>query len=868
MALNRVLSIILVLVTLLSVSVSADSAYNTDGISENNAYERAETVLETLAGSGFLTGGSEETEITRAEFVAGLEKLLGIAAVGGDEQIFEDVGLTHRYADEIYTAYKLKWIGKSYNFRPSDALKYSEGIKVAVVALGYDIEAASGGGYPTGYLKCASDLKLSSGMDGVSESLTKHDVYILFYNMLNTKVYKQISYGGILQYAKSGETLLSSIYDLRVFEGIVTATPYNSLISASTKLAENRISVNGISYKYDGAMPDMLGRNYDFYITTDVDAEEKIVLAVEKTYETININMSDAVLKNSRTIQSESDNIRLHSPYTLILNGTKSSKNISAFVGKTSCTATVIDADKDGEFETVLIKDYDYIVADGVDSDGGFIGDKNGKNINLSDYKCKYFIDGQKNSGLHSVKKGGVYAVLKSEDGNLVSLEKCDNTVSGTVGAKNTADGTLYVGDTEYYVSDYFKNYCFSKVVTGRETTFSLGINGELVYMADSYSEYFYGYLIGTEKGKGLSREAKIKIYSENDSMLFLPAADKLTVDGVKLTDGFDKYLSSPGGAKFNVPQMVRFKVKDGYFTHIDFSEISDAANPIDYDRSSNDDNSLTRYSFDKYVYRSTSMSFAPYFSVELTKVFYIPETLEDDLFAVRTNTVFTNAKNYTNLEVYDIDDTGNAAVVTLSVREREELTYSNSVSYVVERLSRELDENGAEVNVINVWRNGKIQKFVCPETVSVLKPTGKPIRRGDLVSIYSYDGINVTNLRVDFDAESGTVNTGVVFNEDNLGTSITYNGGFVYSAGGTYLVLDKSADSKAVPDFTQSNLRVLAVNYNSQRNIYIYDSGDDTVTAVSASAIRTSKAYGGTYADYCLARHYLGAVQTVYIYR
>ena len=866
----RAISVLLAFFMSISFAAFADGGSEASAAERDMLYEKAAAFLETLVGADLLPFGESERPVTRGGFVDAVEKLMRINASAYGEQLFDDVPLSHQYANAIYTALQLKWIGGGLQFRPGDAVLYSEGVKIMVSALGYDLMAAANGGYPAGYLKCASDLGLTKGISASGAALSVRDTAVLFFNALHANLYRQSTYGDINRYEESGATLLEEVYQLKRFEGLVTATPYNSLIAQTSGLADGCIAVNGVKYRYDGVSPNMLGRAYDFYMDTDEHASAAVRIAVEKTGHAAEVNLYEASMKNPSVLYYGGETAALASPYTLLYNGRKKSDVIGNYTGKASCRAVLLDGDGDGCYETVSVFEYRYMKVGSVDYHGETIGDLNGEFLDLSDETCSYFIDGEEQESLAGVKKGEVYAVLASEDGLLVQLRRCETVIEGIAVGKN-ADHTIVMDDgTAYSVSEYFATYYSGKLQLNQNASFVVGMNKELVTVSGEESEYKYGYLLGVQPSGGLDQDVLMKVYSETGEMLLLHVAKRPYVDGIRLKQSFYDYIHTAGGAQFNTPQLIRFAVRDGVFTKIDFSEVSDASNPVDYNRTENSDDSMTEYIFDRYVYRSSSTSFAPYFSVELTTVFYIPEDLDDERFAVRNNSVFVNTMSYPAMRVYDIDKTGNASVVTLPVGKNEALTYQNAACYVVEKVLRRLDDNGNEVSVLQLWRNGALLEFQCPDQISIVKPSGKTVSKGDLVSVYSYDGVTVTGLQVDFDAETGALNTAsdLAHNEDTMASKISYNTGFLYNAGSSYLMLEKTEHFSGIPDFTQPQIRTFTLNYNALRNVYIYERETDRVTAADPSSLRTYLSYGADRADYAVLRHHLGLVQTVCIYR
>lgn len=860
---KRILSLIMIISILCTFVAYADDAQ-----SENKYYTMATTLLETVCEDEVLPVGEADIIITRAEFVAALEKTLNINIAPCTEVDYSDVPVTHKYAYEIHTALKMGWISEAASFRPADGITYSEAAKIVCSALGYDVIANSRGGYPAGYLNCASDIRLDNGISNYSSVLTKADVAVILYNTLNSKKFKQTGFGDVLEFTESDVTVAEEVYDLYRFDGVVTATPFNSLVSSYGKTPDNTIKVNGILYRYTGVTPDMLGKKFEFYICENPNnAYNEIVWCYERYGDSKEVNLYNATMKSADKVLTNEEIISLATPYNFIYNGVKTTGKIDNYTGKASCTATFIDADEDGRYETISVNDYNYIIVENVDVDGECIGGADQMGLDLSAKDCKYFIDGVLCEDL-SLMEHGLYSYTMSKDKMLVQFVKCDKSAQLVMTGK-TSD-VLVLDDEEYVISKYFADHYLKKADFDVQATFYFGINGELVYMEKMTDDYEYGYLIYAKGKTGIDPKTEIKIYSEYGEFVKLPLADRPIINGDKITKKAAAYLDSKDSDIIKTPQLVRYYTKDGKITKIDTSEVSDSSNPVDYNREDND-NKLTEYVFDKYVYRSTSTSFAPYFSVELTTVFYIPEDMDDEeSFHITDNSAFTNSESYTNLKIYDVDITGNAPVVVINVKSSESISRRDLATYVVEKVSRVLNEDGEEVNMLHLWRNGSIIKLESPDSVSLKKANGKTLSNGDIISVYSYDGIRVSHLQIDFDAYAGTLNTetGIVHNADSISSNLSYNTGFIYNVGSSYIMLDKSASLSGTPDFKQTNIRTLTINYNALKNVYLYDREEKTVTAVSPAVLKTYLEYGASASDFAVVRHNLGLANIVYIYR
>lgn len=202
-----------------------------------------ETAVNLLWSLSIVTGDEDgnfypDRDVTRAEATATIVRLIGQGSLGNSnitEQIYSDVMSGEWYTGYINSATKLGIISGDGDgtFRPDDSVTYEEYIKMLISAIGYDEIAQYKGGFPTGYINLANELKVFKGSAFQSgQNITRGPVALYAYNILFAKemtvVYKgdkEVSYA----MNEDNATFLESWYDIQEVYGVVVANSLSSI---------------------------------------------------------------------------------------------------------------------------------------------------------------------------------------------------------------------------------------------------------------------------------------------------------------------------------------------------------------------------------------------------------------------------------------------------------------------------------------------------------------------------------------------------------------------------------------------------------------------------------------------------------------
>ncbi len=87
----------------------------------------------------------------------------------------------------LSTAVVMGLISDDAEFRPNDAVAYSEALKIVLTAAGLDVKAKYKGGYPSGYSAVAKEYDIDDDLGDVSNGLMPKDAYQIILNTLLTR---------------------------------------------------------------------------------------------------------------------------------------------------------------------------------------------------------------------------------------------------------------------------------------------------------------------------------------------------------------------------------------------------------------------------------------------------------------------------------------------------------------------------------------------------------------------------------------------------------------------------------------------------------------------------------------------------------
>ncbi len=949
---KKILSVIIAL----SMIVSASAVFAADAVAEETAtytydakaYSDAHNLMTSLLGSE-LFASDPVAEVTRAEFVAATCIMFNTSPIS-EAPKYDDVKKDSTYAGYIAAANAAGWISDASKFNPNDKITLAQATKIILTAAEYSVMADAKGGFPTGYLSVANSIDLFEYVDTANaEKVTVADASIMFYNLMLAPVFEVISYGDKMDYAKGSRNYLQKLYEAYPIEGTITATEHSSLLyNAPLNIDSNTVAIDGVEYKYPDAGIELLGKKVTAYIdaeTAHSGTKEILCIIEDAKNEELKIIARDYISTNGTQFFYDKDGkqakAKLDSAYKVIYNGRRVSDNIMpSMLYDDFATIRLLNSDGDSSYEVIFIDAYTYLRVANVDYLTGYISfddntdrqsyvakDSKGKEDAYARANSNKFIDLSTNKDVLCTiynqlgEKVEMYEItndiivgLKSSADHLVhEIVICPReTVSGVVGIYDSENGVISVDGTAYTMSKDFWNKNFIKdeyIKLGDKITAYKGINGELVYLVNTQSEFLYGLVSNAKIEKGLKDKLIVEIFT-NEGFKVFETADKVSYDSNPKTNNKTTILDLLNKAAWGDSNIIKYSLnKDGLITHIDFSK--DESKNEDYDPSEPKSayDSLTK------VFAKKQANYRPAVSglvgtvvlSEASIIVDLDPNLEkglskEDRYLYTNSGKFENNYSYT-MDIYDMDENGYAGFAYVTSGPTDSSRSASLKTYIIEKSMVGMTDE-YKGYMITCYGNGSYGTYFLPEkslgaNIQGRKRQPKP---GDLIRFTLEKDNIIDEYYVDFYCEldigdestrmykkiigngvshtffnnaaglpDGVDCTNIVFANNgytdtqmadkNGSSGAGYMTGYVYNSERTMVLCNGNDTGKyAFKDFRPYLLPSTVILFDTQARKVM-------VTPYMTSAVKTYKANPGE-EDFVVLRNNSGKPEVAFIYR
>ena len=573
--------ICLIVATIMLFSCNVFAARYTD-VEENS--ELGLTV-EFLSQLGIINGYDDDTfrgeeNITRGEFAVIVARMLKLPEqIDSSRVYYIDVPASHWAAGSIEQLTERKYLsgkGDGY-FGINDKVTLEEACTVFLRICGYEPLATVKGGFPNGYTRVASDVRLLKNVTQTTAALSRNNAAMLIKNTLNLGMYSidAIKNNGT-EYSVSDDTILSVYWNMYHTEGILTAANGTNLFGGSD--STDSITIDDVDYEVNENVDyiDYLGTYVDAYYTDINDVKELYFIGISDRENTITKIQYDE-------IESVDDNyaVRYYDG-----NRTKTKKlnyNVKIIyngVCLPSFTMDIFDIEygyielietKSSGVSVVKIWNYETCYVTSVDSVKNYVCGKNVVgNIDLSDDNEVLLIKNRANENIDfsaiSVKNvltvaryGKTVRALLSEESFEISIQKIDSAEN-----KITAD------EREYKIVPCYSDI-FSKSFGVDNIKVYVDVFGNIAYAeGKNGSESSYAYIINGYKDDRIDEKIVLKLFTQDDKVQKLTVSEKVKIDGIRYKD-IDKSFEAlciNGAIK---PQFVCIRQNsDGEIVYID----------------------------------------------------------------------------------------------------------------------------------------------------------------------------------------------------------------------------------------------------------------------------------------------------------
>ncbi len=744
MRFNKITALVLLIALLVSGMPTFAQEENKTSVTDTADYEKNVDFITFLEIYSFPEEKPDST-VSRATFAKMVADLLGINKDYNTNNCFTDVPQSNLYACEIDAMAALgimNGVGDG-RFLPDEPITYRQAIKTVVTALGYTPAATVAGGYSDGYLRCAYNIGIVDNPPyDFDAPLTFDTAANLIKLSAEAEVYEIVYLTNDKAYFASYEdnTALNVYHSIYIGEGVMTDNGITA-INGETALA---IDCSKIGKKVltgtDDREREFLGCYVEYYYKQDNNAllyvSEKTGrndIVTVKAYELLTESGDFSKTCVTAEINGKKKKYRIDPYANLIYNGGLD----KTFNGETlkikDGTLKLIDADMDGDYETVIAEEYRDIVFKNCNAETKkFVATYSEDDyafINYGEYKTCIFQNAAGEQILpDGIKENSVVSVFRSKNNEKIRFIVSELTLEIVAESVETAeDGKIRVifGDMVYEFSNTYETLMNTKPVTfnapvpGSSYRVLLNYEGNIAMLIETQGRLQYAYMLDAGKtGQGLDGgRVSVKLLLESNDYVTVPVADKLTFDGIKNKTGNDILSSSIffDAATGNIkPQLVMVRINsDGKLKELD-SATDNTGSMFGFDLenfsldfvsesgySTKSINGLRTYNGNQIITSNTKI-----FAVNTTSK--TVEETNEELVSVIDYTAYTRRYGSCYLKLYDADDGWEAGAIVVS-----EPLDINSRLFVVTEAYVQKDFDGEFKQAINGWWAQDFRSFV-----------------------------------------------------------------------------------------------------------------------------------------------------------
>ncbi len=866
MKIKKILVLLLVVCTLPLFGVM--SSADTSAVSEVSLLKELEILPDDF---------NANSKMSREKFVTYLLGLINTEPYESGKPIpFTD--LSEKSAAYLYvkTAFEMGLVsGTGEGFKPKETVSFSQGVKMMLSALGYDVYAASMGGYPSGYMIVAQNLKLLRGLNLQNDAALKGEhLAILFYNALDVPVLQNVGVegGGVKYSDEDGETLLSLYHHIEIIKEQLRGSS-GVLLSGNYNLKDNKLLLGDKVYK-------AVAKNFDslvgYMVNAYYDTNSETVLAVEKQNgrdNTVLINHTDILGYSNGSINyyagEKHCTEKIETSADVNYNGRKADDITDELFKLSDGTVTLIDSDNSGSYDVVLISEFENYVVAGVGVEEKTVYDlyDSKKVLEVLDTDEIFIDDFGNKMYFEELKKYDVLSVWQSHDGENIKIRYSNKELRASVEEISTSqDGYVILdGDEFKFAKNFFEEA--KSLSVGDSGTFVLDASGKIAAFIKSNDSVQYAYLLSAAMGdSALKEELKVRVMNTLGNMEILECdMQRLTIDGSVKTAGEALEI-------FKLSQLIRYETNaDGKITMIDTQNKGKGDNDLllkthtSYDSSYQVVQNL-RFSRPAYLF---SGKIPVESGVTIFNVPY-PDTLaDDDEYYLTSIATYKDASNY-HFESYK---TGNDGFIN-DVLIRYHATGAGGASIenkspitVIDDVVKALNDDGGIVTKLCCYHAGAYYKeyvFAKEEIYSALQYT---LKKGDIVRLNVNENTGkISAVELVYDRENKVLTEGATIGTTEYFLEERFVKGSVYEKDGSYISLtqvDLTKNSE-VSD-TLKEYHVL-----SPSRILLYDSTKSApkLSPGALSDVRDFKTFGNLYSNVVIFNTDGGAGSTVVIYK
>ncbi len=784
---------------------------NTGNFRPNDSIIRSEVTKVGVALMGLLNVAENSSQATKYPDVVANHWANGFINVATDQGMIigDDVG----------------------TFRPDEQIKFSEAVAIMVRALGYEPQAIAKGGYPSGYIVTASNIGLTKNVAATANQLiSRGDVAQMAFNALTINLMEQTGYGSDVKYEVVDKTLLKDYLDVTLVEGNVTAVGSSS-VDGTASLEKDEIQIDGKIYKIgDADVRTILGFYVDAYIYEDsktkndtlllarpIEGKNSSITITSDNIDSIENTESSKVLNywKDKDSDKKTSKATVSTDAKVLYNG--KSGSFDDFKEINSGSISLLDTTGNGIYNIVFVNETkNYVVEEVIESTHKIVDKYGQKTLVLDpedDDLTFSLTKGSLDIELKDLKEWNVITVAMSRDEELIYGEVSTESVTGKV--TETDDEKVFIDGKGYKVAPNYPN----SIKLEDEGTFYLDAEDKIaaVNTEETVSSNF-AYLADIDMSTGIDKVLNFKLFTKEGKTVILNSGNKLKVnDTNNLTP--DQALAAIKGDRENAAgQLITFEKNSNDEVY--------KVNTYTKSAAINENKFLLNMQENDVVYKSVSSKLVgSSMSVNVTDstvIFDIPADADDtDDYSIRNKSFFVNDDKYDVL-VFNVTEDYNAKaiVVTSSTGEANE---ESSIA-VVDKITRTRDADGADIEKLYAFRDGKAITINTKESGILVKGSGegkKSLEQGDIIQYKTNAAGDIDGITLLYDISEKETEKSVA-HSDNMSTAY---GKVTKKFSGSF---NLQVNDSAVQNYTIGDAKIYVVDTTkSAKQVTVGDAGD-----------------------------------------
>ena len=677
-----------------------------------------------------------------------------------DKRYYKDVEMSGFAASAINSLTEMGVLapGDDAKFRPTDGITLYEACKIAVNILNAKPLALSRGGYPMGYYETADRMDVIPKGTYGTKVLTYSEAYELLFRMLQVKKNSIATLSEKeVKYEEGNSTLLSENFNIYSAVGTVEAVPGGYLYS-DLATSNKSVIVNGIGYSVSekNDFSDYMGCYAKIFYRDEEDMEAVYIIRTRSKAEDIVFDISDfEKYENdnvSYTLSQKTKKIKLENS-VILYNGMPVGSNIQEKLnGLNKGSMIVRDRDNDGNYDTLLVKNYKNYVVGNINYDEMVLHSKTKQKIDLNEWENVRIYDNYHQPiAFADIKEMMTLSVAESESKHGIEIIASGKTLD--VQVKGIAE------DDEYYICTENANYYFDKSfyeglrngaydvspegIIGENVTLYLDCFNNVCFIQSEIRMYTqFGYIMGGGYDED-NDTVIVKLLSDDNKMIKYRTADKIKLNGRMFKNNAkslydllcDGNIDAETEKPFIKKQIVAYRLnEDGEIVMIDTADSPN--NSTVYAKDSDDMLTSVFGGFYSQWVVENRVGFKAVLGNN-TKVFYIPrgkENPEDDECFEGNYTDLMSKENSYCIEVYNYGAPGGYAAAAVCLYDSVDKNKEYRTCVMVQRIIKTVNSDNEIVNRMIGYEDGVYVTYDIPENVNI-----GTLDTGDLVQFY-YD--------------------------------------------------------------------------------------------------------------------------------